>query len=141
MAVRKLDNKGDGPVEFSALATNAITNNPASGKYPGGLFVKFDTDPNYFVVTGAGDIPIGIVNHNVAAGAPATLKAGVGKLRLITLGDTVTVDADGTALVKADAAGKAIPHTTSANVAGTVTKAGVAGDVVPILFRVGRPVA
>ena len=39
---------------------------------PGGLFVKFDTDPNYFVITGAGDIPIGIVNSNVAAGQPAT---------------------------------------------------------------------
>ena len=141
MPVRQLDNRGDGPVEFSALATAAIAANPTAGKYPGGLFVKFDTDPNYFVITGAGDIPIGIVNSNVAAGRPATIKAGVGKLRLITLGDTVTVDADGTALVKADAAGKAVPFTGGANVAGTVTKAGVVGDVVPILFKVGRPVA
>jgi hypothetical protein len=140
MATRKLDNRGDGPVEFSALATAAITANPTAGKYPGGLFVKFDTDPNYFVITGAGDKPIGIVNSNVAINQPATIKGGVGKLRLITLGGTVALDADGTALVKADAAGKAVAiGTGAANVAGTVTKAGSAGDVVPILFRVGPP--
>jgi hypothetical protein len=141
MAVRKLDNRGDGPVEFSALATAAIAANPTAGKYPGGLFVKLDTDPNYFVITGAGDIPIGIVNSNVAINQPATIKGGVGKLRLITLGGTITLDADGTALVKADAAGKAVAATTGANVAGKVTKGGAAGDVVPIEFLVSRPLS
>jgi len=142
MAVRKLANQPGhaGPV-LTAKATAAITANPSAGKYPGGLAVKFDTDPNNCVVTGAGDIPIGIVRSNVAAGENAKIECGLGHLGLITLGDTVTVDADGTALVKCDASGRAVPHTTGANVLGTVLKAGVVGDVVPLFFKLGRPVA
>lgn len=135
MAVRKLDNKGDGPAEFSALATAAITNNPAPGKYPGGLFVKFDTDPNYFVICGAGEEPIGTLHYNVAAGSPAQIRAQRGALRLITLGDTVTVSADGTAFVTSDAYGKAVTAGSKAASAGKITKAGVVGDVVPLLFN------
>jgi len=142
MAVRKLANQPgqDGP-RLTAIATAAITANPTAGKYPGGVGVKLDTDPNNCVVTGAGEIPIGIVRSNVAVGEKATIWCGLGHLGLVTLGDTVTVDADGTALVKCDAAGKAVPHTTSANVFGTVIKAGVVGDVVPMFFKLGRPVA
>jgi len=141
MAVRKLVNQvGCAGSSLTFIATAAITVSTA-GKYPGGLFLKLDTDPNNAVITGAGDIPIVVCRQNVAAGAKGSGRCDVGHLTLITLGDTCTLDADGTALVKADAAGKAVLHTTSANVAGTILKAGVVGDVVPLLFRVGRPVA
>ena|ERR1035437_3926637 len=141
MAVRKLmDQAGCEGSSITFIATAAIVVSDVK-KYPGGLFLKLDTDPNNAVVTGAGDAPLMVCRQNVAAGAKGAGRCDVGHLGLITLGGTVTLDADGTALVKADAAGKAVAATTGANVGGTVLKAGVVNDVVPLLFRVGRPIA
>lgn len=135
MAVRMLDNKDSWPAEFSARATVAITDNPTAGKYPGGLFVKFDTDPNYFVICGAGETAIGTIHSNCAIGAVLQIKAQIGQLRLITLGGTITLGADGKAPVTSDAAGKAVAPSALAITNGFVTKAGVAGDVVPLIFH------
>lgn len=118
----------EGIFGLSALATAAVTNNPAADKAGAGLLAKFDTDDRYFVLTGVGDDPLGIVDCNVDADARATIKTD--GIKPVKLAGSVT------AMDYAECAGAAVGTVVKATglrpIAGRLLATGVAGNFVPL---------
>lgn len=113
---------------LTALATAAITGNPAPGTIGGGIFVDLDTDPAYFVASGVGSDPVGTIHTNIQINRPATI-LGPGK-RLVRLGGTVT-ERD---YLETIAGGKAIKATGLRPVVGQALVSGVLNDFVGCLI-------
>lgn len=110
---------------LGAKATAAITNNPAAGIYGSGLFMKLDTDNNYFVLTGVGDTPDGWLDCNALINATATLEPLIGR-KLVKLAGTVTAGQYG----ECAASGAAVKATGLRPVVCRFLDSGVSGDFV-----------
>lgn len=97
------------------------------------LFMTGHTTDDEAVTCGANGRIIGIRGNKPASQAPVELH--IGGISMIYLGGTVTAYAN----VKSDADGKAVASTTDKeNQGGIVLRAGVSGDLVPILLLPGR---
>lgn len=97
------------------------------------LFMTGDSTDDQVVTAGAGELIVGIRGNKPASGEPVELH--IGGISMVYLGGTVTAYAN----VKSDADGKAVASTTDKeNQGGIVLRAGVSGDLVPILVLPGR---
>jgi len=135
MTVRKLQGAARN-LEIAAKATAAVTGNPTAGTVGGGLFCTLDTDPNFFVLSSAGDDPDGILSCNALINSVQTLRQW--PMQQIKLGGTVAAKG----YVQCGAAGVAVAATGLAPIVGQVLQAGVTGDFVDILYgkqpRIGQ---
>jgi len=123
-----------GTYEISRIAYAAITDNPPDGISFGGRFGRqYTTDPQYCVLSGAGEAIEGVINGNYAANQHVRLKKD--GIAHVTLGGTVTRTAaadDG--YVGAGALGKGVAWDGVIPCGGQIIYPGtwVAGDVVAI---------